>query len=255
MLTLAWEKCTLLLWACCQDWTPKTVGEMGRRRVLWHLWRLRLTSVPAACEIALGEGYCDNCQDKISHSSLHSGGSTGPVPSLGPPAPQCPWCPPSCVLQVMKFEATSRGHPDPLGQGDHQDPKEIVAWWLGLCLHHTKGYGLPSGCMENPLVLRDPMGDHWARAAHMAAPWAACHLIVPQWAVMALMRPPWAMIDLLMGCWQRRNHAGDQVQADPTATPSLVPWITMSWHSVCQRVYRVSGMPACPDPPCPSTQP
>lgn len=51
------------------------------------------------------------------------------------------------------------------------------------------------------------------------------------------------------------NHTGDQqVQADPTATPSLVPWITMSWHSVCQRAYRVSGMPACPDPASPSPQ-
>lgn len=80
----------------------------------------------------------------------------------------------------MKFEATSQGRLAPLGHGDHQDPKEIVAWWLGLCLHLTKGYGLLSGCMEDPLVLRDPMEVHWAQAAHMVAPLAACHLTVPQ---------------------------------------------------------------------------
>lgn len=113
------------------------------------------------------------------------------------------------------------------------------------------GYGLPSGCMEDPLVLRDPMRHHWALAAHTAAPWAACHLTVPHGAAVALMMPPWAV----MGCWQRRNHTGDQqVQADLTVTPSMDPWITLSWHSGCQRAYRVSGTPACPDPLCPSPQ-
>lgn len=57
-----------------------------------------------------------------------------------------------------------------------------------------------------------------------------------------------------MGCWQRRNHTDQQGQADPTATLSLAPWITMSWHSVCQRACRVSAMPAHPHSPYPSLQ-
>lgn len=75
----------------------------------------------------------------------------------------------SSVLQVMRFEATSQGHLGPLDHGDHQDPKEIVVWWLGLCLHYTVIHWLLSGCMEDPLVLRDPMGDHLAQAALTAA--------------------------------------------------------------------------------------
>lgn len=67
----------------------------------------------------------------------------------------------------MKFEATSQ---DPLGPQDHQDPKETVALYLGLCPHHTMGHELLSICMEDPLVLRAPTGAQWAQAARMAAP-------------------------------------------------------------------------------------
>lgn len=100
----------------------------------------------------------------------------------------------------MKFEATYQDPLGPLGHRDHQDPKETVALCLGLCLLHTKGYELLSTCMEDPLVLRALSGAHWAQAAHMAAPEAACPLTMPQWAVMVLTMPPWALMGLSMGC-------------------------------------------------------
>lgn len=144
----------------------------------------------------------------------------------------------------MKFEATSQGLLGPLGHGDHQDPKEIVVWWLGLCLHCIMIHWLLNGRMEDPWVLRDPMEDHLAQAALTAAPWAAAgHHTVPPWATMALMVRPWAAMGRLMGCWQLRSHTGDQqVQADLIATPLLDPWITVSWLDVCQRTYKVSVM-------------
>lgn len=77
---------------------------------------------------------------------------------------------PLVFLQVMKFEATSQGLLGPLGHGDHQDPKEIVVWWLGLCLHCIMIRWLLNGRMEDPWVLRDPMEDHLAQAALTAAP-------------------------------------------------------------------------------------
>lgn len=130
----------------------------------------------------------------VGGSTLHSGGSTGPLPS-----PVSLKFPP-CILQVMKFEATSPDPLGPLGHRDHQDPKETVAWCLGLCLPHTKGYELLSTCMEGPLVLRAPTGAHWAQAAHMVAPRAACPLTTPQLPAMALTMPPWALMGPSMGC-------------------------------------------------------
>lgn len=232
----------------------KTIGHVPKvgHTKLWERWKEGvLPSVKFKVDMCLLPEKWDWMRVTVMvggtelRTPLHSGDSTGLLSS--PVSLKSPLC----ILQVMKFEAT---YQDPLGPLVHQDPKETVALCQGLCLHHTKGYELLSTCMEDPLVLRAPTGAPWAQAARTAAPEAACPLTTPQWAVMVLMMPPWALMGLLVGCWQRRNHTDQQGRADPTAAPSLVPWITTSWHSVCQRTCRVSAMPAHPDPPYPSLQ-
>lgn len=71
----------------------------------------------------MDEGYCNDWQGRISHSSLHSGGSTGPLPSLGGPGTPVSLKSPLLYFAGDEVRSYISGPPGPPGPRGPPGPK------------------------------------------------------------------------------------------------------------------------------------